>query len=107
MRRLLEFSLEDGGSIIVEVEDLQRESGLAPAARSNEVVTKVSQTFEAAIERLKPAAGAIIAKVRSLNDPPNEIEVEFGLKLSAEAGAVLAVASTEANYKVTLKWKQG
>jgi len=34
------------------------------------------------------------------------VEVEFGLKMSAEAGAVVAAAGAEANYKVTLTWKR-
>ncbi len=35
----------------------------------------------------------------------HEVQVEFGLNLSANVGAVLvAGASAGANYKVTLKW---
>jgi hypothetical protein len=37
---------------------------------------------------------------------PNEIKVEFELKLSTEAGAIVAASGIEANYKVTLKWKR-
>ncbi len=31
--------------------------------------------------------------------------MEFGLKLSAEAGAFVASVGGEAHYKVTLKWR--
>jgi hypothetical protein len=34
------------------------------------------------------------------------VQVEFGIILNAEAGAVLASASAGANYKVTMTWKQ-
>jgi hypothetical protein len=34
------------------------------------------------------------------------VQVEFGLILSAEVGAVLAAASATANYKVTMIWKR-
>ncbi len=30
----------------------------------------------------------------------------FGLKMNAEAGAVIASGGVEANYKVTLTWKR-
>jgi hypothetical protein len=30
--------------------------------------------------------------------------VEFGVKLNAETGAVIAKAATEANFKINLKW---
>jgi hypothetical protein len=32
--------------------------------------------------------------------------VEFGLELSAEAGAFIAAASSTANFKVTLSWRR-
>jgi hypothetical protein len=56
--------------------------------------------------RIKPAATAIISKLRELNQPPDTIGVEFGIKLSAGAGAILASAGAEANFKVTLTWKR-
>jgi hypothetical protein len=52
--------------------------------------------------------GGVWAKgeLRALHDPPDEIEVEFGLKMSAEAGAVVAATGLEANYRVTLTWRR-
>lgn len=67
---------------------------------------KAHQTFEAALDKIRPAAQTIIQKPRALHDPSDEIEVEFGLKLSAQAGAFIAAAGTEANYKITLTWKR-
>jgi len=101
---LIEFPLEDGSSLWVEVSEATPR-GLTPAARGD-LPVRATQTFEAALEKVRPAAQAIIQKLRSLHDAPDEIEVEFGLKLSAEAGAVIAAGGVEANYKVTLKWKR-
>ncbi|RLC84176.1 MAG: hypothetical protein DRI79_13230 [Chloroflexi bacterium] len=95
MKRLVEFELEDGGSILVEV-DAPEEAGMVPAAAAKGVPEKARQTFEAALDRVRPAAQAIITKLRALHDQPDEIEVEFGLKMSAEAGAFVAAAGTEA-----------
>ena len=67
---------------------------------------KAQETFEAALDKIRPAAQTIIQKLRALHDPPDQIQVEFGLKLNAQAGAFIAAASTEANYKVTLTWKR-
>ena len=106
MKHLIEFPLEDGDVIVVEVDEPEPKGGVMRAARPGEIVVKAGQTFEAALERIKPAAGTIIAKLRGLHDPPDEVEVEFGLRMSADAGAVIASAGAEANYKVTLKWKR-
>jgi hypothetical protein len=106
MKHLIEFPLEDGSSILVEVDEAESAGGVVRAARPGEIAEKAGQTFEAAIDKVKPAAAAIIDKIRSLHDAPDEVEVQFGLKLNATAGAVVASAAMEANYSVTLKWKK-
>jgi len=106
VKRLLEFPLEEGGSIMVEVDQPEPEGRLVRGGLPGEIAVKAGQTFEFALERIKPAAGAIIAKLRALGDPPDQVGVEFGLKLSMEAGAFVASTGTEANFKVTLTWKR-
>jgi len=104
VKSIVEFPLASGDSILVEVDE--------PAARDsriglgNKVAQKTQQTFESALERVKPVANAIMTKVRSLNEPADEVEVKFGLKMSAELGAIVASGNTEVNYEITLKWKQ-
>ena len=105
MKHIVEFPLQEGGFIFVEVESATG-SSLVPAATPGEVAGRVSQTFEAALAKAKPAAAAMIAELRDLVDPPDEVEMEFGIKLSADAGAFLASAGAEANYKITLTWKR-
>jgi hypothetical protein len=106
MKRVVEFPLDQGGSILVEVDDGTPKPGPVRGAGPGEVVAKANQTFEAALDRIKPAASAIIERLRDLASPPDTVGVEFGIKMSAEAGAVLASAGVEANYKVTLTWKR-
>ncbi len=104
MKRLIEFPLQSGDSMIVEVDEPEPEGGVVKAARPGEIVARAKETLEDALDKIQPAAQAIIAKLRGLHDAPDEIGVEFGIKLSAEAGAFIASAGIEANYKVTLKW---
>lgn len=104
MPHLIEFPLEGGGSVVVEV--TEPVEGMIPAATPGEVVAKADQTFEAALDRVRPAAQAILRKLRSLEEPPDQVQVEFSIKMNLKAGAVVASAGAEANYKVTLTWKQ-
>lgn len=106
MRQLIEFPLEEGGSVLVQVDEPAPEGAVVKAARPGEIMAKASQTFESALDKVKPAASAIISKLRYLADPPDEIEIEFGLSLNAEAGAFVAAAGAEANYTVKLTWKR-
>jgi Trypsin-co-occurring domain 1 len=103
MKRLIEFPLEDGGAIVVETDEAP--PGGTRSAKPSEVAEKAKQTFEASLERIKPVAAGIIARLRELGDRPEQVGVEFGIKLTAAAGLVLASSGVEANFKVTLTWK--
>ena len=106
MKRLVEFPLQGGGTVVVEVDEPEPEGGTVRAARPGEVVEKALCTFEDALSALRPTVEGLIAKLAALSDPPDQTEVEFGLKLSARAGAVLASADAEGNYKLKLTWKR-
>jgi len=106
MRRLVEFPLEDGTAIMVEVDAAEAATPRVRGASPIEVAEKAAQTFEGSLERIKPAAAAIVSKLRELGDQPQEIAVEFGIKLSATAGVVIASTGMEANFKVSLTWKR-
>src|SRR5512138_1127023 len=101
MKRLVEFPLEDGTTMLVEIEEPDQ-GGLVKASLS-ETIAKAKLTLEKSLEKVQPAAQFVIAQLRKLHDSPDEIQVSFGLKLSADAGAVLASTGAEANYTVTLK----
>jgi Trypsin-co-occurring domain 1 len=106
MRRLVEFPLEDGGSVLVQVEA----DAAGPVTRGlgdrHGVTEQARQTFEQAVARVQPAAQALVGRLRAVADAPEEIGVEFGLELSAEAGAFIAAASSTANFRVTLTWRR-
>jgi hypothetical protein len=103
MKQLVEFPLEDGTTLLVEINEAE-DGGLVKASRAGDAIEKAQQTLEKSLEKVQPAAQFIIQQLRKLHDAPNEIQVVFGLKLNAEAGVVLASGSIEANYTVTLKW---
>lgn len=105
MKRLVEYPLNDGSSVVVEVDEEAR-GGVVRRGAASDVAEKVTQTFETALEKIRPAAVELIAQFRHLREPPHIAVVEFGVKLSAEAGAFIASVATEANFKVTLTWRR-
>jgi Trypsin-co-occurring domain 1 len=107
MKQLVEFALTDDDFIIVEVDATS--SGRSPMrglTQTQVIVERAGISFDQALDKLKPAASRIISKLRDLAEHPDEISVEFGIKLNATAGAVVASAGVEANYVVKLVWKQ-
>ena len=92
MKHLVEFPLEEGGSIVVEVDEPET-SGTVRAARGD-TLAKARETLEDALDKVLPAAKSIVEKLRSLDNKPNEIEVTFGIRLNTSLGAVIAVTNT-------------
>lgn len=106
MKRLIEFPLEDGSTILIQVDEPEPEGGTVRVARPGEVTETARLTFEEAVSKTRPAAERIIATLRDMSHPPDEVGVEFGLNLSAEAGAFIASVGAEANFKVMLTWRR-
>jgi len=55
---------------------------------------------------VKGVSVLVTKAVASLHEPPAETVVEFGINVKAEVGAMVASSSTEAQIKVSLKWKK-
>lgn len=58
------------------------------------------------MQRVEPAAQAIITRLRGMAQTLTEVQVEFGLDLHAEAGAFIAAAGATANFKIAMTWRR-
>lgn len=108
MKQIVKFDLESGESILVEVDRAEQNDGRISnrMGLTDKVAQKAKHTFESALDKIKPLTNVIMTKVRSLNEPADEVEVKFGIKMSAELGAVIASGNGEVNYEITLKWQR-
>ncbi|MDN3260621.1 CU044_2847 family protein [Streptomyces sp. CSDS2] len=98
---LLEFRTEDGSLVVVDggharsgARLVSRGDGPAQAAR----------TFEGALDGVRAAAAAALRVFRDGSLRPDAVEIEFGVRLSAEAGAIIAKGSAEGHLVVKLSW---
>ncbi|HLX57755.1 MAG TPA: CU044_2847 family protein [Ktedonobacteraceae bacterium] len=105
MKHLVEFPLEGGGSIIAMVDEPESE-GTIRAGRGD-TITKAKETLETALNKVLPATGLAIEKLRNLGSKPDEVEVTFGMSLSTVAGIIIASTSADANFSVTVHWSGG
>ncbi|MCX4529865.1 CU044_2847 family protein [Streptomyces sp. NBC_01551] len=102
MPELIEMHLDEGGSVWVEVSD-----GLPVidrVGRGEDALRSTARTLQDALSRVRPAVDAVVDQLRSAALPPDEVNVQFGIKITAEAGAVIAKAATEANFTVSATW---
>ena len=103
MKKYVDFPLEQNEVLRVEISDAEERVTRGDAKA---VVETASVAFEQALAKLKPMCAAIVRQVRDAVEQPEEIAVEFGVKLSAEAGIILTSTSGEANLKISVKWKK-
>jgi deoxyhypusine synthase len=101
MIQVVEFPLEAGGTVLVEVDvpDTQ-----AARIGVSDQIRAAGESFEQSLQVLRPVAKAIMETLRELS--PQEVSAEFGFKMNVEKGVIIAKAGAEANFKVTLTWKQ-
>ncbi|MBD2439340.1 CU044_2847 family protein [Nostoc sp. FACHB-110] len=107
-KQIAEFLLENGTKFLVEIDESENNNALVRAARpdTGQMVVEAKKKFDEVLEQIQPVASEIISKLSRLNTPADEIEVKFGIKLNAAAGAIFTTVGGEANYEITLKWKQ-
>jgi hypothetical protein len=113
MTQYVQYQTKDGDVIWVQIQDGEGEpqSGVVKAGRLGDkiedVVLDAQIRFEEAMDTVRHSAQTIIDKIKGLSDPPDEVEVTFGLKAVGELGNfAIGSVGAEANYAVTLKWKR-
>lgn len=101
MDGLVEFRTGDGVRVVVEgVED---EEGARLVSRGDGPA-RAARTFEDSLDGVRAAAASALRVFRDGSLRPDAVELEFGVKLSAEAGAVIAKGSAEGHLVVKLSW---
>ncbi|OFI36919.1 hypothetical protein BIU82_10855 [Arthrobacter sp. SW1] len=109
MGQLIEYTTDDGGTVVVEVSagSVPVTRGGGHAADHTGVFARAQQSFERALSNVRPAVQGVINELLSIEHRPDEVCVEFGIDMHAEAGAFIAAASAKSNFNVTMTWKRG
>jgi hypothetical protein len=98
----------DDGDIYVEVRDeYDRPGGGRVVTRGGGdggLVEKSHRRFEDAVERVEPAVRALVGRLGRMPAAPDQIELMFGIQLSAEFGAIVTNATSTANFAITMRW---
>lgn len=107
MKNLIEISMKEGGTIFVETEPPTSNDTVVRVSKAGEIIDQTQVQLEAALAKMKPVTSAIIATLKEPINAPDEVAVEFGIKLNAEANVIISSTAVEGNFKVSLKWKKG
>ena len=104
------FTIDDNAPILVEFTDsasystekTMRGMGQVPG----DIVERSEQAIDSAMNTIHNMAQRVKAAIDAISDRPDTVEVAFGLKLGAGAGALIANTNTEASINVKMIWER-
>jgi hypothetical protein len=99
MTTVLAFDTPEGDSVMVEVDDPR--GGPHRVSRDGQVA-EAGRRLEDVLQEARPTVRAVLAALGGF--AADEREVEFGIKLTAEAGVLVAKTAVEGNFVLRLKW---
>lgn len=103
MAYVIEIPVEGGGRLLVQAGPEAAELELATRG-VGVTIARARESVQAAVDQIKPGLEAVLGRLKDM--AADEVTVEFGVVLGAEAGAVVAKGSAEAHFAVTLSWKK-
>jgi len=106
MGDVVSFALSDGGRVLVEPVDEDVYGLEEISVNGSTVIRRAQAGLGEALEGIRQMAAEAHARIASLDVAPKSLELEFGVKLSGETGAVLAKASGEAHLVVRAVWER-
>ncbi|MFG1961495.1 CU044_2847 family protein [Nonomuraea sp. NPDC049028] len=102
MSELVRWEMDEE-SVVVEIAD-QDIGGFQAIGIGEGGVLEAKGRFEESLRNVRSAATKALDAFRDNQLNPDGIELEFGVKFNAAAGAVIAKASSEAHFIVKLTW---
>ena len=67
-------------------------------------MVKAQVNLENAFDQVRAVASTALTRLREVAEQTKQVEMEFGIRLNAEAGAVIARTQAEGHLQVTSAW---
>lgn len=101
--KLIRFEEQGQEPIFLEVDPVSTTG--EELASVDGVIGKAKESLERTLGPVADIIRSVVSSIRPADLGIDEVEIEFGLKFSAEAGVVISKASTEASLVVKAAWK--
>ncbi|MGW5861665.1 CU044_2847 family protein [Streptomyces sp. NPDC055239] len=101
MGNLARLPVEGGGSILFEASTMTE--GPVKAGRIGDTIHELPRTVQEALHPVTAMARAALQQVQQA--APHEVVIEFGVDMTAEAGAVIAKSQAGCHLNVIVTWR--
>jgi hypothetical protein len=98
----MRIPLADGGSILIEAPGVS--DGPVKVGRVGDAIRELPRSLQSALDPVTDTARAVLDRLS--NAGPTEVEVEFGVNLALEAGAVITKSTVDCHLKVRAAWRK-
>lgn len=109
MTHYIETNARDGSVIRIEVEDTSK-TGVgftSKPVRATDVSGDMAKDiYNQTLKTIQACADGVIDTIQNLEALPNSASIDFAVKIDAEAGAMIAKSREDAQFRVSLSWKQ-
>ncbi|RKR19639.1 CU044_2847 family protein [Arthrobacter oryzae] len=99
MTEILRYEV-GAGTVLVEVED--NSFGVERPSRNEQGILEAGRRLEDALSAVRPAASAAAEVMKELG--AEHLEIQFGVKLAGDAGAIIARTSAEGHFIVRMSF---
>ena len=99
MTEILRYEV-GAGTVLVEVED--NSFGVERPSRNEQGILDAGRRLEDALSAVRPAASAAAEVMKEFG--ADHLELQFGVKLAGEAGAIIARTSAEGHFIVRMSF---
>lgn len=104
MATYIEYTLEDGSTLLVEASEASG-GPIKAADDSGNIFLRTEEKFKEALKAVKSSVATLQQGLADLET--DGIEVTFGIKTVGEVGLfAICKAGAEANYEIKLTWKR-
>jgi hypothetical protein len=101
----VEVPVSSGGSVTVEVDESNGGRTMRGGGNGAQLVEQSTRTLEESLGGIGGALEHIVAELRHASEVKT-VKVELGLRLTGEAGFVVAKCGAEANFRVVVRWER-
>ena len=94
--------------VVIEVDDatLSDDKVVLASRDPGKALVEASETLSSSFDRVVSAVSELLLQLRSLPNAPEQAEIQFGLKLGAEVGLIVARGNADVNFQVKLSWQK-
>jgi hypothetical protein len=103
----IETRTKDGTVIRIEVEaGSKTTTGFSSQPSPAGTAETRAEAYSETLNTIRACANGMIDTLQSLEALPSTASIDFALKIDAKAGAMIARSANDAQFKVSLSWKQ-